>query len=65
MAVSLYESVLSKYFLQDLSFQLEGMKGSLELNRNSWGEGLILCFGLSGSALLSKINATPFLGTIL
>ena len=61
----LYESVLSKDFLQDISFQLERFVVSEEFNRNGWGEGLILCFSLSGSALLSKIIATLFLGTIL
>ena len=61
----LYGSFVSKNFLQDLSFQLERFLVSCEFNRNGWGEGLILCFILSGSDLLSKINATPFLGTIL
>ena len=56
---------MSKDFLQDLSFQLERFLASCEFNRNGWGEGLILCFSLSGSNLLSKINATPFLGTML
>ena len=62
---TLYGSVLSKDFLQDLSFQLERFVVSYEFSRNSWGEGLIMCYSLSGSALLSKINSTPFLGTIL
>ena len=53
----LHGNVLSKDFLQDLWFQLERFV--------CWGEGLILCFSLRGSALISKINATSFLGTIL
>ena len=61
----LYESFMSKDFLQDLSFQLERFLASCEFNRNGWGEGLMLSFSLSGSNLLSKINATPFLGTML
>ena len=56
---------MSKDFLQDLSFQLERFLVSYEFNRNGGGEGLILCVSLSGSDLLSKINATLFLGTIL
>ena len=61
----LHGSVLSKDFLQDLSFQLEQFIVSQKFNRNGWGEWLILCLSLSRSALLSKINAIPFLGTIL
>ena len=60
----LYGSVLSKDFLQGLSFQLERFVVSKEFNRSGWGEGFILWFSLSGSALLSKINTTTFLGTI-
>ena len=52
-------SVLSKDFLQDLSSQLERFVMSYEFNRNGWNEGLILCFSLSGSALLSK-SMQPF-----
>ena len=61
----LYRRFISKNFLQDFSFQLEQFLVSCEFNRNGWGEGLMLCFSLSVSDLLSKINATPFLGTIL
>ena len=57
----LYGSVLSK----DLSFIFPIRVLRIQYNRNGWGEGLILCFSLSGSAMRSKINATPMLGTIL
>ena len=63
--IPLYGSVQSKDFLQELSFQLEQFAVSEEFIRNGWGEGLILCFSLNGGALLPKINATPFLSTIL